>query len=110
MAKVEISPAARADLCEIADYISCELRNSSAALRLIRRIRKTIIPLEMFPEMGSPLLMGGKQHVPYRFLVCGSYMIFYHLSEDGVLIDRVLYSRRDYMALLFGDRLVDEEE
>ena len=110
MAKVEISPAARAGLREIAGYISCELRNSSAALRLIRRIRKTIKPLEMFPEMGSPLLISGKQRVPYRFLVCGSYMIFYHLGEEGVLIDRVLYGRRDYMALLFGDRLVDEEE
>lgn len=110
MAKVNISPAARADLREIGDYVSRELRNPSAALRLMQRIRKSIKPLELFPETGSPLLIGAEQRVPYRFLVCGSYMVFYHLDEDGVLIDRILYGRRDYMALLFGDCLVDEDE
>ena len=59
--------------------------------------------------MGTALQINGKQNVPYRYLVCGSYLIFYHLSEDAVHIDRVLYGRRDYMALLFGDELEEEE-
>ena len=108
MAKVEISPIARADLREIGDYISRELRNPDAALRVIQRFRKTIKPLAEFPEMGAPLLAAGKQSVPYRYLVCGSYLIFYHVSSDTVLIDRVLYGRRDYLALLFGDQLEEE--
>ena len=108
MAEVEISPIARADLREIGDYISHELRNPTAALRLIQRFRKAIRSLGEFPNMGAPLLSTGKQNVPYRTLVCGSYVIFYHVSSDTVRIDRVLYGRRDYLALLFGDRLEDE--
>ena len=109
MTKVVISPLARMDMQGIGDYISRELRNPGAALRMIQRFRKTIEPLSRFPEMGSPLLAHGKQNAPYRFLVCGNYMIFYHVDHESVMIDRILYGRRDYMALLFGDQLEDEE-
>lgn len=109
MAKVKISPLARADMREIGDYISRELRNPGAALRMIQRFREAIKQLTEFPEIGAPLLAAGKQRPLYRYLICGSYMIFYHLSEDSVMVDRVLYGRRDYLALLFGDQLEDSE-
>ena len=109
MAKLIVSPSAQADMREIGDYISRELRNPDAALRMIRRFQDAMTPLREFPEMGSPLLMAGKQSAPYRFLVCGSYLIFYHIGGEAVYIDRVLYGRRDYLALLFGDKLEEEE-
>ena len=59
--------------------------------------------------MRSRRMMAGKQSAPYRFLVCGSYLIFYHIGGEAVYIDRVLYGRRDYLALLFGDKLEEEE-
>ena len=108
MAELIVSPLARADMREIGDYISRELRNPSAALRQIRRFRESMSPLTEYPEMGSPLLAAVKQSMPYRYLVCGSYLIFYHVGSDSVYIDRVLYGRRDYMALLFGDKLEEE--
>ena len=109
MANLIVSPLARADMREIGDYISRDLRNPDAALRMIRRFREAMSPLRQFPEMGSPLLAAGKQSVPYRYLVCGSYLIFYHVAAEAVHIDRVLYGRRDYMTLLFGDQLEEEE-
>lgn len=108
MAKLIVSPLARADMREIGDYISQKLRNPDAALRLIRRLREAMLPLREFPESGSPLLAAGKQGAPYRYLVCGSYLIFYHTAGDAVHIDRVLYGRRDYMAILFSDQLEEE--
>lgn len=108
MAKLIVSPVARADMREIGDYISQKLRNPDAALRLIRRLREAMKPLREFPESGSPLLAAGKQSAPYRYLVCGSYLIFYHLAADAVHIDRVLYGRRDYMAILFSDQFEEE--
>ena len=108
MAEVVISPLARADMREIADYIGGELHNPDAALRLIRRFREAVSQLGSFPEMGSPLLAVGKQHVPYRYLVCGNYLVFYHLATGSVLVDRVLYGRRDYLTILFGDQLEEE--
>ena len=108
MAKLIVSPMARADMREIGDYISQKLRNPGAALRMIRRFREAMSPLREFPESGAPLLPAGKQSAPYRYLVCGSYLIFYHVADGAVYIDRVLYGRRDYMAILFSDQL-DEE-
>lgn len=95
---------------EIGDYVSRELRNPDVALRLIRRFRAAMLPLRDFPGMGSPLPTPGRQNVQYRYLVCGHYLIFYHVESDTVLVDRVLYGRRNYMALLFGDCLEDEQE
>ena len=109
MAKLLFSQQARIDMCEIGDYISVALRNPDAALRTVRRINETISSLREFPEMGSPLLMAGKQNAPYRRLVCGSYLIFYHVNNNAVHIDRILYGRRNYMALLFGDQLEEEK-
>ncbi len=108
MAELFISPAARADMREIGDYISRELRNPEAAHRMILRFRGAVEQLRQFPLMGAPLLVSGKQNAPYRYRVCGSYLIFYHAGSDAVYVDRVLYGRRDYMALLFGDRIEEE--
>lgn len=108
MAKLIVSPMARADMREIGDYISQKLRNPDAALRMIRKLREAMLPLREFPESGAPLLTAGKQSAPYRYLVCGSYLIFYHVAADAVHIDRVLYGRRDYMAILFSDQLEEE--
>jgi plasmid stabilization system protein ParE len=109
MAELIVSPLAKADMREIGDYISRELRNPDAALRMLGRLKKAMLPLHDFPEMGAPLLVSGKQSVPYRYLVCGQYLIFYHLEAERVLVDRVLFGRRDYMALLFGNQLEDEQ-
>ena len=108
MAKLIVSPLAQADMREIGDYISQKLRNPDAALRLIRRLQEAMLPLREFPESGAPLLAAGKQSAPYRYLVCGSYLIFYHTAGDSVHVDRVFYGRRDYMAILFSDQLEEE--
>ena len=108
MVEVTVSPLAQADLREIADYIGDCLQNSSAALNIIRRLRMAILSLSSYPEMGSPLLVSDKPDCPYRYLVCGSYMVFYHISNDAVRIDRVLYGRRDYLTILFSDQLNEE--
>ena len=109
MAELIVSPLARADMREIGDYISRELRNPDAAFQMIGRFKKTMLSLRDFPEMGAPLLVSGKQSVPYRYLVCGHYLIFYHFEAERVLIDRVMYGRRNYMALLFRDQFENEE-
>lgn len=108
MVKLIVSPLARADMREIGDYVSRELHSPDAALRQIRRFKESMLPLREFPEMGSPLLAAGKQRVQYRYLVCGNYLIFYYVGDEAVHIARVLYGRRDYTALLFGDQIADE--
>lgn len=109
MAKTVFTPLARRDLMEAGDYIALRLHNRPAARNLMRRIQSAVKMLEQFPCSGTPLDVG-EGPILYRYLVCGSYMIFYHISDDTVWIDRVLYGRRDYLAILFGNELSDENE
>ena len=39
----------------------------------------------------------------FRFLVTGSYLTFYQIENGGIYIDRILYGRRDYLRILFGN-------
>ena len=109
MVELVVSPQANSDMQEIGDYISHELHNPSTALRLIQRFRESMLSLRQFPEMGSPLQAVNKPDALYRYLICGNYLIFYHVGTKAVHIDRVLYGRRDYMALLFDEQFSEEE-
>ena len=108
MTEILVSPLAMADLQDAADYLSSQLHNPGAAARLIERIRNAVSQLQWFPELGTPITVAG-QSVTYRYLLCGSYMVFYHLENAVVHIDRLLYGRRDYLTLLFGAVLPEEE-
>lgn len=76
---------------------------------MLARIQKAALSLEQFPESGTPLAFSGPS-IAYRYLLCGSYMIFYHISDSAVHIDRILYGRRDYLAILFGGEFTEENQ
>ena len=107
MTEILFSPEAQRDIMEIGDYIAYQLHNTSAARSLIARIEQAILSLAQFPESGLLLSFPGLT-IPYRHLTCGNYLIFYHLSEGAVQIDRILYGRRDYLSILFGEELENE--
>lgn len=109
MAEIMFTPLARQDLMEAGDYIAHQLHNRSASRNLIRKIQTAIESLERFPNSGAPLEIP-ELHILYRYLICGNYMIFYHMSGETVWIDRILYGRRDYLSILFGNKLHDEIE
>lgn len=107
MTKVILSAAAKADLQETRRYISSVLSNPSASKQTLKRITIKLHTLEQFPESGTPILIPGSP-VAYRYLVCGSYMAFYHVHHEEVIVDRILYGRRDYLSILFGDQLGED--
>jgi toxin ParE1/3/4 len=101
--KIFYSPEAVNDLDEIFDYIRDDLQNPSAAHRVVMDIIEAIEKLRDFPEMGSVLYSITGVEQDYRHLLCGRYLAFYRFTHEGIFIDRVLYSRRDYLHILFGD-------
>ena len=109
MAKVVFSPEAKNDLVEIGDYVAFQLRNKFAAKSLMERIRQATMSLAQFPDSGTPIYFAGPS-IAYRYLLCGNYLIFYHQTEKIVYIDRVLYGRRDYLSILFGNEFPEDEE
>ena len=104
-----MSATAKADLQETRRYISSVLSNPSASRQTLERIATPLHTLEPFPEAGPTILIPGSP-AAYRYLVCGSYMVFYHIHIEEVMVDRILYGRRDYLSILFGEELTEESE
>ena len=107
MAEIVYSPQALEDLIQTKAYITEELSNEQAARNLIAGIMKQIKQLGHFPQSGPSLNSAAGFDTDYRFLICGSYMVFYRADPDKVYIVRVLYGKRDYMRILFGTPDVD---
>lgn len=103
MYKISFSPEAGDDLKEIKQYIKDELCTEQAAKNTVAKILKKIKLLSDFPESGSSISAIIGFDTDYRYLVCDNYIVFYRIDNKNVLIVRVLYGRRNYMQILFGD-------
>jgi len=104
----QFSPLSKNDLMEIQTYIADELQNQSASVNTIKRILDKIRKLTTFPYMGAPLSSIVDVETDYRYLICGNYNVFYRVENDDIFIIRILYNRRDFLKILFGD-ITDEE-
>ena len=102
--KIHYTAESRRDLDAIWDYIASDLQNVSAAERIVSRIMDDVERLESHAEMGALLSSIADVESDYRFLVTGSYRV----HGSNVYVDRVLYGRRDYLRILFGETQ-DEE-
>lgn len=109
MNNLYLSQAAQDDLAEIKAYISEELENPTAALSTVGRITKSIRILKNHAMAGAPLSSVANVDNDYRFLVSGNYVVFYRAIGSEVYVDRILYGRRDYLRVLFGDVLETEQ-
>lgn len=94
------SPLAKSDLMQIRDYIRCHLNNPSAADNTIDGIFSAIELLETQAEYGSPLFYQ-RIATQYRTMRYKNNIVFYRFEETGVYIDRILYSKMDYLRILF---------
>ena len=103
MAVLNVSPEALVDLQEIKKYITNDLGNPTAAKKTVAGITKSIRRLRKFPNSGSPLSAHVVIQTDYRFLVYGNYLTFYRYNGKTVVVTRVLYGKRDYLAILFRD-------
>ena len=103
MAEIRFSPAAVKDLDQTKTYIVEELGSETSAKKTISDILKRIRTLSDFPKIGAPLSSVVMIDTDYRFLICGNYTAFYRVEEDTVYVVRVLYSKRNYMEILFGN-------
>ena len=101
MNNLHLSDEAQADLDGIKSYIAKNLENPSAAISTVRNITKDIRRLREHSLIADV-------ESDYRFLVTGSYLTFYRVLDNDVYVDRVLYGRRDYLRILFGDVQDDE--
>ena len=100
--RIEYSPRALKDLDGIWDYIEKELCNPSAAQNTVEGIMDMVDILRSFPEAGAKLEFENGLNSGYRYVSFKNYLAYYRFRSDGIVyIDRVVYSGRDYMRILF---------
>lgn len=102
MTEIKFSQEAILDLQQAKSYISEEF-SSEQAMSVVAKIIKKIKQLSDYPESGAPLFSIVDFETDYRFLICGNYTAFYKIENHTVNIIRVLYGRRNFMKILFGE-------
>ena len=95
--KVELSPAAEADLIDIASYIAED--NPARALTFVDELEGKCSALGRTPGLGTarPELGAGIRMLPH-----GRYLIFYREAGKLLRVERILHSARDVGGEDFG--------
>ncbi|MEM7354154.1 MAG: type II toxin-antitoxin system RelE/ParE family toxin [Acidobacteriota bacterium] len=96
MSRFILSPEARDDLFEIADYIARD--NPKAARRVVQEIRRAMERLAQMPMIGH--LREDLTGEPLRFWPVFSYLIIYRPESKPLQIARVLHGARDVSSIL----------
>ena len=99
--KLVVSAQARRDLRNIQAYIADEQESPQTALNVIEKILGRIENLLSFPDTGT--LLSPKVNFPtnYRYARASGYLIFYRHENEQLFVDRIIHSKRDYIAILF---------
>ena len=103
MNKVFISPEAARDLSQIKQYISTELKNRSAANRIVGSILKDLRELGRYPEQGPSIEALTGFQTGLQMLSCGKQIALYKIEKEAVFVARIIDARQDYLRVLFGD-------
>lgn len=98
--RVELLPAAWAELDEIAD-VRLQLVGSNSAQKITDKIINSLKNLEDNPYMGSEPKYSFLIEQGFRVLVCGKYLCFYKVGTDIVEVYHITDGRRDYPKLFF---------
>jgi toxin ParE1/3/4 len=99
--RIFITPKASLDLDELFAFIA--QNNQDAALKFFDSARQTFTQLAQTPGMGSiyevsnPSLEGLRK---WRVKGFEKYIIFYRYSDELLEVVRILYSGRDFTAIL----------
>ena len=104
MFEVKITPQAAEDLLEIKNYIENELQNPIAAKNTVLKIVEAFENLAEFPETGIPVERYVLFPTYYKFVLANNYSIFYRIEDKIVRVIRIMYSKRDFVRILFEDK------
>lgn len=97
MYKLEFLPVAKNDMLEIVKYISDELKNPDAALRLANEFIEAAESVCQFPYANNVYTPIKPLDLEYRRIIVKNYLIFYTVDESikTVTVMRVIYGKRD---------------
>lgn len=100
---VLITDAAQRDLDDIFAYINEKFLAPQAASNTLSNIKSAILKVAEIPEIGidvsKRLDKKFKSSELLRMIPAGNYLVFYIVSDQDLVILRVLYQRRNWLEI-----------
>ena len=96
---IKFSPCSLHDLEKVFSEILNISMNNNTAVNYINGIIDKIKEKEDFPESGTPFYIDNV-FTGYRYVIFKSYIVFYKVRSEEILVDRILYLKSDYITLL----------
>jgi addiction module RelE/StbE family toxin len=106
--QIDITEPAEKDIIETVKYIFEQLLNPTAAGKLVDDIEKAIYSLADMPQRHALVKDDDLAGLGFRFMPVNKYLVFYVIREERntVVIQRVLYGRRDWVAILKNEAIL----
>jgi toxin ParE1/3/4 len=100
--RVFMTRSADDDLKSISSYIRDELREPATAVKLVEKIKVSVMSLATFPLRHNLVVDEHLAAQGFRKIIIDNYIAFYIVSEkeQTVTVMRVLYGKRDWLHLL----------
>ena len=98
--KLRYLPLFYDDMAEAVDYISNELQNQTAALKLIDQTEQAILKRLDNLLSFQPVYSAKKRKNPYYRISINNFSVFYVVIDDVMEVRRFLYSKRDIDSIL----------
>jgi plasmid stabilization system protein ParE len=80
-------------------FDSCLDKNTTSKYK--RDLKNKIKRKTLFPNSGTPLYFMGL-FTGFRYTIYKSYIAFYRVTEDKIIVERILPAKSDYCSTLFN--------
>ena len=97
---IAYSPQAILDLQQIMMDVYQVSGDITTARKYAAELAHAIEAKESFPKSGKPLY-AGSIFTGYYFVIFKAYLGFYHPTDSGLEVDRILPAKSDYLRTLF---------
>ena len=98
--RIEYSPIAVRDLERVWAEVFEASASEETATKYVDDLMNQISAKQDFPKSGAPLYYEGL-FTGFYFVTFKSYMAFYKVETDRMLVSRVVYGKSDYMRTIF---------
>lgn len=73
--------------------------NKNIAGKYLQQIKNKIERKTLFPNSGIPLFFMGS-FTGFRYVIYKSYIAFYKVTENKIIVERILSAKSDYCSIL----------
>ncbi len=97
--KVKYSDVAIKDISRMTNDVFAACLDKRTTNEYVNGLIKKINEKAVFPESGIPLLLS-KKPTEHRYIIYKSYLAFYRIKGNDLIVERVLFGKSEYLKYL----------